>query len=349
MRGTTAPRLHLELMCARVLLPGADVDDRGMHARLDRLERRMGMTRLARLGAARGRSGTRARRRDQIDEPAASVPTQVTEIVGEAEPPSRAYRAGTDRTARTGARRPGFLDGGARRPRRPRPRQHPTKASPPEPTQTAPQNGTLTVTDVRRLWPEVLEEVKGKPPVHLDPAQPERPRRRSPRRGADARHGQRRAAGQLRQGRQRGRPAGGADRRPRCRLQDRDHGRPRAAARARGPSPEAAAPVEPPAAEVRGGRPSAPEPPPAGDRGPRAGPAAASGRPGRRPDRIRPPSTSATRPPAGRRRARSSPASPPPSCWLAISARRSSPRRNGPPKLAGRTSIHSDPLRPERK
>ena len=44
MRGTTAPRLHLELMCARVLLPGADVDDRGLHARLDRLERRLGVT-----------------------------------------------------------------------------------------------------------------------------------------------------------------------------------------------------------------------------------------------------------------------------------------------------------------
>ena len=43
MRGTTAPRLHLELMCARMLLPGADVDDRGTHARLDRLERRVGM------------------------------------------------------------------------------------------------------------------------------------------------------------------------------------------------------------------------------------------------------------------------------------------------------------------
>ncbi|MFZ0530504.1 MAG: DNA polymerase III subunit gamma and tau, partial [Propionicimonas sp.] len=43
MRGTTAPRLHLELMCARVLLPGADVDGRGVHARLDRLERRLNM------------------------------------------------------------------------------------------------------------------------------------------------------------------------------------------------------------------------------------------------------------------------------------------------------------------
>ena len=44
MRGTTAPRLHLELMCARVLLPAADANDRGVHARLDRLERRLQMT-----------------------------------------------------------------------------------------------------------------------------------------------------------------------------------------------------------------------------------------------------------------------------------------------------------------
>ena len=43
MRGTTAPRLHLELMCARVLLPGADAGGRGVHARLDRLERRLSM------------------------------------------------------------------------------------------------------------------------------------------------------------------------------------------------------------------------------------------------------------------------------------------------------------------
>ena len=48
MRGTTAPRLHLELMCARALLPGADVDDRGLHARLDRLERRLGVTDFSR-------------------------------------------------------------------------------------------------------------------------------------------------------------------------------------------------------------------------------------------------------------------------------------------------------------
>jgi DNA polymerase III subunit gamma/tau len=41
MRGATAPRLQLELICARIMLPGADDDDRGLHARVDRLERRM--------------------------------------------------------------------------------------------------------------------------------------------------------------------------------------------------------------------------------------------------------------------------------------------------------------------
>jgi DNA polymerase-3 subunit gamma/tau len=39
MRGATAPRLLLELVCARVLLPSADDSVRGVAARLDRLER----------------------------------------------------------------------------------------------------------------------------------------------------------------------------------------------------------------------------------------------------------------------------------------------------------------------
>src|SRR4051794_29161846 len=41
MRGATAPRLLLEMICARVLLPGADHGSEGLAARLDRLERRI--------------------------------------------------------------------------------------------------------------------------------------------------------------------------------------------------------------------------------------------------------------------------------------------------------------------
>ncbi|GAB6940451.1 DNA polymerase III subunit gamma and tau [Isoptericola variabilis] len=39
MTGATSPRLHLELLCARLLLPGADDGAEGLAARIDRLER----------------------------------------------------------------------------------------------------------------------------------------------------------------------------------------------------------------------------------------------------------------------------------------------------------------------
>jgi DNA polymerase-3 subunit gamma/tau len=41
MTGATSPRLHLELMVARLLVPAADDTDRGALARVERLERRM--------------------------------------------------------------------------------------------------------------------------------------------------------------------------------------------------------------------------------------------------------------------------------------------------------------------
>jgi DNA polymerase-3 subunit gamma/tau len=44
MRGTTSPRLVLELACARVLLPGAATDISALLARLDRMERRLAVT-----------------------------------------------------------------------------------------------------------------------------------------------------------------------------------------------------------------------------------------------------------------------------------------------------------------
>nr|WP_081416578.1 DNA polymerase III subunit gamma and tau [Arthrobacter castelli] len=41
MTGATSPRLHLELLCARILLPGAEEGERGLAARVDRIERRL--------------------------------------------------------------------------------------------------------------------------------------------------------------------------------------------------------------------------------------------------------------------------------------------------------------------
>jgi DNA polymerase III subunit gamma/tau len=41
LKGATAPRLHLEMMVARLLLPASDADEAATRARLDQLERRM--------------------------------------------------------------------------------------------------------------------------------------------------------------------------------------------------------------------------------------------------------------------------------------------------------------------
>lgn len=43
MSGATSPKLHLELMCAKVLVPSADTTEVGSLARIERLERRIGM------------------------------------------------------------------------------------------------------------------------------------------------------------------------------------------------------------------------------------------------------------------------------------------------------------------
>ncbi|MFG2211278.1 DNA polymerase III subunit gamma and tau [Streptomyces sp. NPDC048638] len=58
MRGATSPRLQLELICARVLLPAAYDDERSVQARLDRLERGAGaMAAAGPVGAPAGGGG----------------------------------------------------------------------------------------------------------------------------------------------------------------------------------------------------------------------------------------------------------------------------------------------------
>ncbi|HKN45046.1 MAG TPA: DNA polymerase III subunit gamma and tau, partial [Propionibacteriaceae bacterium] len=121
MRGTTAPRLHLELMCARVVLPGADVDDRGIHARLDRLERRIGVT-----GSSTLTKPALAKPAPAQEEVTLTPTPQVVQVA--APVPSQA----------------------------PKPVATPRPTDDTKPAQPESQSGSLTVTDVRRLWPEVL-------------------------------------------------------------------------------------------------------------------------------------------------------------------------------------------------
>ena len=162
IRGATAPRLLLELMCARVLLPGADVDDRGIHARLDRLERRIGMTGSLRAQPVESR------------EPGASTVSagSTEQTPTRAEPssmrpePVEAPEPGVMGPELVDGPQPGASAGSARMASDTRGlaggETDDTKlGSEPDPAQPTP-GAKFTVTDIRRLWPEVLEEVKGK-------------------------------------------------------------------------------------------------------------------------------------------------------------------------------------------
>ncbi len=73
LRGPTAPRLLLEIMCARVLLPSVDDDTRGVQARLDRLERRVSVA-----PAATSSPSSPARRSAASDSPGVGEASEVT-------------------------------------------------------------------------------------------------------------------------------------------------------------------------------------------------------------------------------------------------------------------------------
>jgi DNA polymerase III subunit gamma/tau len=159
MRGTTAPRLHLELMCARVLLPGADVDDRGLHARLDRLERRLGIAEGASTNVRSEPSTLRPEPVEGSPSERASTSSAHTSRPEPVEgPPSERTSTSAVLSSSKGPARISSAPEPALQPAPVKGRPEQASEAPTDTTQP-PQ---LTVTDVRRLWPEVLEEVKGK-------------------------------------------------------------------------------------------------------------------------------------------------------------------------------------------
>ena len=82
MRGTTSPRLVLELACARALLPGAASDVEALLARLDRMEKR-----LAVGGAVAPTPGPQA---TEATSPASAGRTQASDTPPDPSPPSPA-------------------------------------------------------------------------------------------------------------------------------------------------------------------------------------------------------------------------------------------------------------------
>ncbi|HET6939004.1 MAG TPA: DNA polymerase III subunit gamma and tau [Nocardioides sp.] len=140
MRGATAPRLLLELLCARVLLPGADHSTEGIAARLDRLERRVSITGTpsAQAPVAPTPSAPTAAppAAPAQDRPAPAMPTAVGTPVPEAPGPEPVVEAPAAAESPTAPTAP---------------------AAPAAPTRGG---GGLSLVDVRRLWPDVVEATK---------------------------------------------------------------------------------------------------------------------------------------------------------------------------------------------
>ncbi|MEV4626375.1 DNA polymerase III subunit gamma and tau [Micromonospora sp. NPDC049523] len=150
MRGTTAPRLLLELVCARMLLPGADDSTGGLLQRLERMERRL--THVGDLGPSAA-AGSAPVTDPAPVRPAPAVPsTPVAAPAGRApesapsEPASSAYgSAGSSEPASASARR-------AVQPSAVMP--DPATPDPVAPGSAAP--GVLDAAAVRRQWGDVV-------------------------------------------------------------------------------------------------------------------------------------------------------------------------------------------------
>src|SRR4051812_751590 len=145
MRGATAPRLLLELICARVLLPGADHSTEGVMARLDRLERRMTIT-----GGDPSPAPTAPTEPASV-KPAPHVvePTVIQPVRPAASEPTPAPSAEPAAVVATPATEA------------PETSAEPEAApAEPAPTTTTPAGSTLNLVDVRRLWPDIVEATK---------------------------------------------------------------------------------------------------------------------------------------------------------------------------------------------
>ena len=163
MRGAVAPRLLLEIVCSRVLLPGVDDDVRGVHARLDRLERRLdvvgavGEAHPPRQGPPPAKAGSRA-----AGEPtatpvrAAAVPPPASPTDGPPAappppPPARGSTGAADAPP-TAARAISDDDAVAAA-------TSPAEAS--EEVVVLPGSAAaVDVLAVRQMWPDVVERVK---------------------------------------------------------------------------------------------------------------------------------------------------------------------------------------------
>ena len=156
LKGATAPRLQLELMAARLLLPAADDDELGLRARLDALERRAATAPMH--DASTPHAGTTPNDADTTE--ASSAPTSST-----AEPVAPTTKSVATKPAASSAMpkpptppkrvaKKGEADAAAGVPE---PAAASAVAPAPAPASKA---VALGVAELRSLWPAVLEATK---------------------------------------------------------------------------------------------------------------------------------------------------------------------------------------------
>ncbi|MFF0751042.1 DNA polymerase III subunit gamma and tau [Streptomyces sp. NPDC004267] len=192
MRGATSPRLQLELICARVLLPAAFDDERSLQARLDRLERgaaaappaavftttspapQMGYVPTAQAHVPPAAPVPPAPAQQAPAQPAPVPPAAAPAPAAQAPAPAPAPQAPAASApgawpgaARPGSGAPGAWPGAAA-PAAPAPAPAPqSHAQAPAPTQQQPASGSsgdmaAGAAQVRNMWPQILEAVKNR-------------------------------------------------------------------------------------------------------------------------------------------------------------------------------------------
>ncbi|MDT5318775.1 MAG: polymerase subunit gamma/tau [Mycobacterium sp.] len=120
MRGATAPRLLLEVICARLLLPSASDAESALLQRLERIETRLDMS------------------IPLVEKPQQAAPLQLSDLRPQSPPPATA----------------------AEPVRTPAPEPSPPEPSPPDENPSAASSGEPSAAAVRTLWPTVRDKVR---------------------------------------------------------------------------------------------------------------------------------------------------------------------------------------------
>ena len=168
MTGATSPRLHLELMIARVLVPASDETNRGALARVERLERRIGVDGPE---AAAPREEVSREAAAELQPPAVRLTSSEESVPGESLPSTFAGQQSATATAPVSAHPasaapPGPVYGfgaSAAVTRVSEPAGAPEPAATPGPAAAAepPTEPTApTFQQVKDSWPEILERVE---------------------------------------------------------------------------------------------------------------------------------------------------------------------------------------------